>query len=236
LSHVSLDAALEICTARCKEMDAPLAERLAAFADEVQQLAPDFAGVVERMVARLKAAGAGLNAPAVGEEMPPFVLPDQDGRLVSLQSMLEQGSIVIAFHRGHWCPYCQINADALAKIQPEVAAAGGRIVAITPEVGKYNQQLKNDVRAIFPILSDLDCGYALELQLAIKINDEKRMAMIDAGWDISPYQDNSDWILPIPATFVVGQDGLIIGRFVDPDYRKRMDIDQLVAAVRCRRG
>ena len=106
------------------------------------------------------------------------------------------------------------------------------MLVITPEVGKYNRQLKGEVRAEFPILSDLDCGYALELELAIKINDEKRSAMTSAGWDIAPFQDNSDCILPIPATFVIGQDGLIVGRFVDPDYRKRMDIDQLVAAVR----
>ena len=106
------------------------------------------------------------------------------------------------------------------------------MVVITPEVGKYNRQLKGEVRAEFPILSDLDCGYALELELAIKINDEKRSAMTSAGWDIAPFQDNSDCILPIPATFVIGPDGLIVGRFVDPDYRKRMDIDQLVATVR----
>ncbi|NJO32795.1 MAG: AhpC/TSA family protein, partial [Rhodospirillales bacterium] len=52
-----------------------------------------------------------------------------------------------------------------------------------------------------------------------------------AGWDISKYQDNENWTLPIPATFVVGKDGRVKARFVDPDYRKRMDIDELVAAV-----
>jgi peroxiredoxin len=228
---MSLAEALELCTRRCKDMDAPLAARLAEFADEVQRLAPGFADVVERMVARLKAAGAGLGAPGLGDEMPPFVLPDENGRLVSLQSLLEMGTTVIAFHRGHWCPYCHINADALAKIHPDIAAAGGQLAVITPEIGKYNRQLKDVAKADFPILSDLDCGYALELQLAIKINDEKRQAMTSAGWDIAPYHDNSYWFLPIPATFVVGRDGLIVDRFVDADYRRRMDIDRLLAAV-----
>jgi peroxiredoxin len=55
--------------------------------------------------------------------------------------------------------------------------------------------------------------------------------MTQAGWDISPFNDNDNWILPIPATFVVGEDGMIKARFVDPDYRKRMEIDDLMAAL-----
>jgi peroxiredoxin len=232
LTSESLAESLERCTLRCKEMDAPLNERLAVFADEVQRLAPDFTAIVERMVGRLKAAGAGENAPNVGDVMPSFVLPDENGHLVALDSLIENGNTVVAFHRGHWCPYCRINADSLAKIHPEVLVAGGQMVVITPEIAKFNRQLKEEVTAGFPILTDLDCGYALELKLAIKINDEKRNAMQTAGWDISPFQDNSDWILPIPATFVIGRDGVIKARFVDPDYRKRMDIDELISALK----
>ena len=82
------------------------------------------------------------------------------------------------------------------------------------------------------VLTDLDSGYALELQLAIKIEDEKRLAMTRAGWDISAFQDNENWTLPIPATFVVGSDGSVKARFVDPDYRKRMDVDDILDALR----
>ncbi len=231
MTQPSLAEALEVCTQRCKEMDAPLAERLGAFASDVKDLAPQFADIVDRMVDRLKTNGAGASAPAIGDAMPPFVMPDENGRLVSLEQLLESGKTVVTFHRGHWCPYCRISADALAKIEPEVKAAGGQLVVITPEVQKFSKQLKAEVGASFPILTDLDCGYALELQLAIKINDEKRNAMTQAGWNIAPFQDNDNWILPIPATFVIGEDGMVKARFVDPDYRKRMGIDDLLAAL-----
>jgi peroxiredoxin len=231
LTELSIDDVFEQCTQRCKTMDAPLADRLARFAEEVSRMAPEFSRIVERMLARLKAAGAGEGAPKVGDEMPPFVLPDENGRLVSLQSLLGKGSLVVAFHRGHWCPYCRINADALANLQPLVSAAGANMVAITPEVARYNAMLRDDAGASFPILTDLDCGYALELQLAIKIDDEMKSAMIDAGSDISPFQDNSNWILPIPATFVVNRHGVIVARSVDPDYRKRMELEDLVSAL-----
>jgi peroxiredoxin len=232
LSETSLAEALEACTQRCLVSDAPLAERLRQLAEDVNALSPEFAAIVNRMVGRLQSAAAGAGAPAVGEPMPPFVLPNQDGKLVSLEKLLEQGPAVVSFHRGHWCPYCRISADALARIEPEVKAAGGVIVLVTPEVQKFTRELKADAKAAFPILTDIDNGYALALQLAIRINEEKREAMTAAGWDIAPYNDSDSWTLPIPATFVVGTDGRIKGRFVDPDYRKRMDIEDLLAALK----
>lgn len=213
-------------------MDAPLADRLNAMADDVRRLAPRFAEIVDRMVERLQASDAGAGAPKVGEQMPPFVLSDENGRLVSLDQLLAKGKTVLAFHRGHWCPYCLINAEALANISREVVGAGGQLVAITPETQKFTRQLKAESGADFPILTDLDNGYALELDLAIKIDDAKRRGMVAAGWDIADYNDNEDWILPIPATFVIGQDGRVLGRFVDPDYRRRMDIEELLEALR----
>jgi peroxiredoxin len=223
---------LEASTQRCREMDAPLSVRLHAFAEDVRSLSPTFADIVDRMVSRLKSSGAGESAPAAGEPMPPFLLPDQDGHLINLDDLLRRGPVVVSFHRGHWCPYCRLNADALAKIEPEVAAAGGQIIAITPEMQEFTAELKSDAKASFPILTDVDNGYALALNLAIWIDDQKRNAMTTSGWGISPYQGNNCWVLPIPATFVVGTDGRVKARFVDPDYRKRMEIDDILVALK----
>jgi peroxiredoxin len=213
-------------------MPAPLAGRLNALATEVRRISPEFAGIVDRMVQRLAAAGAGDSAPTVGQRMPDFVLPDERGRLVSLQEILRGGKAVIAFHRGHWCPYCRINANTLAQIEPEVVAAGGRLVLVTPELQSYNQTLKQEAGGSFDVLSDLDCGYALELGLAVKIDEEMRQAMTRIGCDLALFQDSGSWILPIPATFVVNRNGVIAGRYVDPDYRMRMDMEDLLAALR----
>lgn len=228
----SLADELDARTQRCKDMDAPLATRLEELAADVRRLSPQFADVVERMVRRLRESGAGETAPQVGAPMVPFVLPDEGGRLRSLQEFLGTGPAVIAFHRGHWCPYCRIEARALAQVEPEVERIGGRIVLITPETRDYTRKMKAEAGGRFPILSDLDNGYALGLDLAIRINDEKRDAMVAVGWDISAFHSNDDWILPIPAAFVVDGSGIVRGRFVDPDYRRRIDIEGLLDAVR----
>ncbi|MCB1515550.1 MAG: AhpC/TSA family protein [Hyphomicrobiaceae bacterium] len=232
MSEASLSQVLEACTQRCREMDAPLGDRLQSFADDVRRLDPVFAEVVDRMVAHLLRVEAGAGAPNIGEPFPSFVLPDENGHLVSLEGLLRSGPAVIAFHRGHWCPYCRINAETLARIEPELKRAGAHLVIITPETQHFTRELKADAKATFPILTDLDCGYALDLGVAFKVPEEKRAAMTSAGFDISGFNDNSNWTLPIPATFVVGDDGLVKARYVDPDYRHRMDIQEILRAAR----
>ena len=64
------------------------------------------------------------------------------------------------------------------------------------------------------------------------VGDEKREAMRTGGFDIAPYQGNETWMLPIPATFIVGRDGVVKARYIDPDYRRRMDLDELLAALK----
>ena len=76
-------------------------------------LGPAETAQVRDLVMQLKSEGIGEGAPAPGDLMPPFMLPDQDGSLVSLNRLLDNGPVVISFHRGHWCPYCRINAGAL---------------------------------------------------------------------------------------------------------------------------
>jgi peroxiredoxin len=160
------------------------------------------------------------------------MLPDEQGNLVSLKSLLAKGPVAIAFNRGHWCPYCRLNTTALGEVQDAVAAASGQIVAILPDRRKFTNILKDDSRAEFPILTDMDNGYAMSLNLVMWVGAEMQGLMPKAGVDLPLYQGNDAWMLPVPATFVVGTDGLIKARHVDPDYRRRIEIDDLVTALK----
>src|SRR5260370_40646973 len=190
---------LEDATERSRDMDAPLGERLRAVADEVRRLSPEFADIVDRMVARLEANSVGQSAPQPGEPMPDFMLPDEGGRLVRLTDLIEKGPVILSFHRGHWCPYCRLNAVGLAEIAPEVERLGAQIVAISPEKGRYSAELKAYARAPFPVLADIDNGYALELSLLFWVGHEKREALPAGGFAIAPYQGTEAWTPPVPA-------------------------------------
>jgi peroxiredoxin len=215
---------------RCRDMEGTLGERLQTYAAAGRDFFPAYSEAVDRLVARLRANGGGEGAPLPGEPMPPFALPDETGRLLSLQSLISRGPAVVMFYRGHWCPYCRLNVSAVIQARHQFEALGGQIVAIMPETQKYAERFKSEAGAPFPVLTDLDNGYALSLNLAIWLGAEIQQLL--SYLDLSEFHGNDGWVLPIPATFVVGRDGLVKARFVDPDFRKRMEIDDLVAAVR----
>jgi peroxiredoxin len=216
---------------QARELDVSLSEQLRAFADSARQRRPDFAAAVDRLVERLRRQGAGESAPQVGEPMPPFVLPDDNGHMVSLDRLLARGPVAVTFHRGHWCPYCRININALAQAHKAIVADGGQIVAIMPDRQKFVADFKSESNVPFPILTDMDNGYALSLNLTIWVGAEMQK-MMQGDRDLPTFQGNSAWMLPVPATFVVDRGGTIKARFVDPDYRKPVAIADLLAAVR----
>ena len=162
---------LEDVFEQCCDMDASLAERLATFAEAVRTQRPAFGDAVERLVRRLRESGAGEAAPKPGDPMPPFVLPDETGQLVSLEDLLRQGPVAVTFHRGHWCPYCRININALTKVHDVIVGDGAQIVAIIPERQQYATEFKINGHIPFPVLIDMDNGYAMSLNLAANISN-----------------------------------------------------------------
>ena len=232
MAERTLSDVLEETFARCRDLEVPLADRLQAFATEVRRMGPQFTVAVDNLVRRLMETGAGATAPKVGEPMPPFLLPDDRGRLVGLEDLLGEGPVAIAFHRGYWCPYCRININALARAAAEIAPEHRHIAAVVPDRQKYTAWLKSDAKAPFPILTDIDNGYAMSLDLAFWVGDELKQSMIGCGWNPAVSQGTENWVLPIPATFIVGTDGIVTARFVDPDYRMRMAIEDMIAALR----
>lgn len=216
----------------CRDMDASLNERLETLANVSRALRPEMQEAVDRMVDRLKAHNAGEAAPKPGEPMPPFALPDETGQLVSLDSLLAEGPVAIIFHRGHWCPFCRISTRALAEVEERIKADGARIVAIMPDRERFAASFKSEAGLHYPVLTDIDNGYALSLNLAIWVGEELQQLMAASGRDLPRYQGNEAWFLPIPATFVLASDGTITARFIDPDYRRRMTVEDMLAALK----
>jgi len=207
-----------------------LNEQLHAYSAAGREIFPAYSEAVDRLVARLNENGGGENAPHPSEVMPPFILPDDRGRLVDLHSLIKQGPVAVMFFRGHWCPYCGLNVRAVIQAYGRIRALGAQVVAILPETQEYAGKFRTDAGAPFPVLTDLDNGYALSLNLAIWLGAEIQRLL--SYHDMARFHGNAGWMLPIPATFVVGRDGIVKARFVDPDFRRRMEIEDLLAALK----
>lgn len=209
-----------------------LADRLSEFVQLLENKRPATARAYANVVARLSGAGATSGAPRVGDILPPFRLPCDQGTLISSDELLAAGPLVVSLNRGHWCGFCLRELDALSGIIHEVQSLGGNIVAITPERQRFAKKLKAERNLDFPILSDVDNGYALSLGLAMWCGDEIKSIYTEVGFDLAFFQGNSGWLLPIPATYVVAADGRIAGSFVDADFRRRLGPEDILDLVR----
>jgi len=127
-------------------------------------------------------------------------------------------------------PLLRLNVRAVIKAHDRIKAIGADVVAITPETQEYAAKFKAEASAPFPVLTDLDNGYALSLNLAIWLGAEIERLL--SYLDMAGFHGNDGWVLPIPATFVVARDGMVKARFVDPDFRRRMAIEDLLAALK----
>jgi len=172
----------EIC-----QLDAPLWRRLEFFVAKQREWKTPFAAAGERLVERLKIGDFGHSAPQIGETMPGFVLPDQDGRMRSLDELVSGGPLVMSLNRGHWCPFCRIELAALADAHRDFDALGAKIVSIMPDRQQFVGRLPADIRRRLTILSDIDNEFVLSLDLArvvarrIEPDFRERMSIEEIG-------------------------------------------------------
>jgi peroxiredoxin len=212
--------------------NASLGTRLAAYRDSTLRIRPDIAKAYDDLVARLDMLDSGRIGPQVGEPLPEFNLPDENGQLVSLSSLLRSGPAVISLNRGHWCPYCKLELRSLAAIHDEIRQLRARIVSIMPDTATFTGDYVRQNRLPFPILSDMDLGYSLLLGLIFWVGAEIQRLYEDAGVELERYQGNQGHFLPMGAKFIVGQDGLIKARQVNIEFRERMEPEALLAVLR----
>jgi peroxiredoxin len=215
-----------------REISTPtLASQLSAYRARSGRDRSEFVKAYDDLVARLSTLDRGEVGPAIGAPLPSFQLPDENGRLVSLASLLETGPAVISFNRGHWCPYCKLELRALAAIHDRIKQLGARVVSIMPDGAALTADYakKNDLP--FPVLSDIDLGYSLSLGLIFWVGAEVQRLYQDVGANLEKYHGNAGYFLPMAAKFIVGQDGLVKARQVNLEFRERMEPKAIVVAL-----
>ena len=212
-------------------LEGPLRDRLTALQHVLERVSPEVDQAYEKLVDRLQRNLSGSSAPGVGDVMPNFLLPNDTGGLTGLTELLDAGPIVISFNRGHWCHHCMLELFSLARIVPRIQKLGAQVVSVVPERQRFSRELKSRCQLPFPVLSDIDNAFGLSIGLVFPIGDELRDLYKENNLDLAEFHGCESWLLPIPATFVVGQSGHVQAKFTDPDFRQRMEPDAVIAAL-----
>jgi peroxiredoxin len=183
---------------------------------------------------RLAAAFAEVTAPglAVGEQASLFSLPDATGQMVELAARLERGPVVLSFYRGEWCPFCNLELRALQAALPRLQTRGASLIAISPQSPDHSLSITEKTGLTFDVLSDArqQVIRAYRLQFTVPA-DLKDLHLNVFGNDLSAHTADGSWNLPIPATFVIDQAGIVRARHVSADYTTRMDPTDIEAAL-----
>lgn len=186
----------------------------------------------DELVARLYQAEVAARALKVGEKVPDFLLPNAEGRLVSMDDLLAHGPVVLTFFRGAWCPYCDLTMRTLEEALPAMKAAGGSFAAIWPETGGLALATKRERGLTYELLVDVDNGVAMQFGVVFSVPQLYRKLLEEQGIDLPKRQGNPAWLLPIPATYIVARDRRIHYAFVEGDFTRRAEPADIIQVLR----
>lgn len=201
----------------------PLQGKLDAFKFEFDNnLAPPAAvEALHRATDELIASGAQSRALKAGDVAPEFTLPDPDGNLVSSKVLLAKGPFVVTFYRGAWCPFCNFDLSALEEARSEIEARGATLVAISQQTAPNSRKSQRQNGLRFPILGDHGGEIAVRFGVRWTLPDYLREVQKALGADLTQFNGEDSWTLPMPARYVIAQDGRIAYAEVNADYTRR---------------
>ncbi len=183
---------------------------------------------MSRATAELIESGQAQRAKKAGDAAPGFTLSDADGAKVSSRDLLAKGPLVLSFYRGVWCPYCNIELQALQEALPDIAARGASLVAISPQTAANSRRSRHDNKLTFPILSDVRSEVANAFGIRFALPDYLIELYKGFGNNLPVVNDDPSWVLPMPARYVIAPGGIIAYSEVNPDYTRRPDPSELL--------
>jgi len=187
--------------------------------------------VMDQATAQIAASRLAESSLGVGAAVADFSLPVATGAMVSLSALLIKGPVVLAFYRGGWCPYCSTELRALQAKLPEIMAAGATLVAISPQTPDNSLSTAEELDLAFTVLSDEGNHVAESFGLVFELPESLREVYQGFGIDLPAANGDTTFRLPLPATYVIGSDGIVAWRFADADYTKRAEPDDVIAIL-----
>ncbi len=187
---------------------------------------------MHRATAELIASGAPARALKAGDKAPAFTLNDPEGKPVSSADLLAAGPLVVSFYRGVWCPYCNMELQALQAALPAFQALGASLIAISPQNTVNSRKSVRQNGLGFPILSDPRNDVAAAFGLRFALPDYLVELYQTLKNDLPAFNGDPSWTLPMPGRYVIGQDGTILYAEVNPDYTRRPEPEDMLPALR----
>jgi len=186
-------------------------------------------GITEEIIRNSRLVETALRE---GDVFPEFSLPDSTGSIVQSADLLARGPLIVSFYRGGWCPFCNLELNALQLVLPEIKELGGALVAVSPETPEQTSKTLTRFSLSFYLLSDHGNALARKVGLVYRLPAAMQAEFRKANIYLPAINGDDSWELPPPATYLIGQDRIIREAFVDDDYYHRKDPRELVSELK----
>ena len=214
-----------------------LAEQTEKASNEfIAALPEDTQKIVGSSFDKLHKSDVAKDAINIGDKAPEFSLPNVRGGDLRLSEALRQGPVVLSFYRGGWCPLCNLEFRALQERLPEMKTLGATLIGVSPETPDNSLSTIEKHQLQFNVLSDVGNVLSRQYGLLMTVYEEMRPLYLEWGIDLPASNGDDSYELPVPATYVIGTDGIVRAAHVDKDYTKRMEPADIVAALRAIKG
>jgi len=194
-----------------------LEQKIKAYDEQKQRQVPaPVLALMEESTRSLQASGLEQGALGRGERMPDFALPDQHGVVRPLSHYLAEGPVLLNVYRGGWCPYCNMEMQALNAVLPALRERGVNLIGMTPETPSSAQDTLTANRLAITVLSDEGNRVSAALGLVFELPEALRPM---------------SFTLPVPASYIIGQDRTVLYHFINADYTRRVEPAALLAEL-----
>jgi peroxiredoxin len=197
---------------------------------------PETLALIARTNETLAASGILDSCLREGAKLPEFSLFNAGGKLVNSNALLASGPLVICFYRGGWCPYCNLELRAYQAILADIQALGAQLVAISPNLPDHSLNTIEKGALAFEVLSDPGNKLARACGLVFTLDARLLPLYEQLGLDIPAFNGDDSYELPMPATYVVDQNGIVRLAFTDADYSKRLEPQAVLELLRIMPG
>ena len=187
--------------------------------------------LVDGAVERLKQSGIAERAAKVGDALPAFELQDAHGKLVQSSGFLTSGPLIVTFYRGRWCPYCIAALESWKSVYTRIEMCGAALVAISPQTVRHSAFMQSQHGFPFPVLSDPENTVARQFGIVYRLAPELVEHYRSIFINLENVNGDKSWELPIPATFVLRQNGVVSYASVDPDFTLRAEPEEILRLI-----
>ena len=197
----------------------------------LSQLSQEIFEVFGQSIEELKTKNIEENSIKIGELMPEFSLINAYGKKISSTDILKKGKIILAFYRGSWCPYCNLELKFLQDNISKIKGKKSVLVAISPQSPDYSLTMVEKNNLEFEVLTDHNNDFAKKLGIVFQLQDFVLPYYQNLGIDLSVFNKNNENTLPVPAVFVVDENGKVVYKFLDVNYMNRINVEELIQAL-----